>query len=114
MVAKEVATVLRTESHDSTFLLATVTGAKISSDLKIAHVYISVMGSSAERKSVFAKLEQATGFFRRRIGQSLKLKYTPEIRFVLDDTLERAERILSELEALNIKQDDDVPSDDLE
>jgi ribosome-binding factor A len=71
----------------------TVTEVKTSSDLRHARVYVSVFGPPAEREATLDGLRSAHGFLQARIGDQLHLKHTPELRFVLDNTPERAARV---------------------
>ncbi len=76
----------------------TVTDVKTSSDLRRARVYVSVLGSEAEREASLEGLRSAHGFLQRKVARELRLKNTPELEFVFDDTTERAfrvERLLS-------------------
>ncbi len=71
----------------------TITGVKLSPDLKQATVYYSLMGDETERKETGAGLKAAASFMRRSIGRDLGLRYTPNLRFVFDETIERGDRI---------------------
>jgi ribosome-binding factor A len=71
----------------------TVTEVNTSPDLRHARVYVSVFGPAAEREATLDGLRSAHGFLQGRIGGELHLKHTPELRFVLDDTAERAARV---------------------
>ena len=71
----------------------TLTGVKLSPDLREGVVYYSVFGSEAERKSTHEGLEAAAGFLRREIGQRLKLRVAPNLRFVFDTSIETGDRI---------------------
>ena len=82
----------------------TVTDVKTSPDLRHARVYVSVLGTPEERDASLEGLRSAHGYLQRRISRELKLKNTPELEFVFDDTTERAFR----LEAL---MDDAEPGD---
>jgi ribosome-binding factor A len=73
--------------------MVTITGARISSDLSSARVYFSVMGDEAVRAESLAGLKSAANFLRRQIGQELDLRMSPELNFVYDNSLDRAERI---------------------
>ena len=101
MIAQEVSMILRTKSSDRRFTMVTVTGAKVSKDLRIAHVFVSVLGGDSDVEMCMQSLEAAQGFFRREIGRTLKLKFTPEIRFMFDDSLVRSQRIADELAEIN-------------
>jgi ribosome-binding factor A len=67
----------------------TVTDVLMSPDLKVAKVYISVYGDSERKKKSFAMLEAHKPSIRSMLGHSVRLRYTPEIIFYLDETVER-------------------------
>jgi ribosome-binding factor A len=71
----------------------TVTDVKTSADLRHARVYVSVLGTPAEREASLEGLRSAHGYLQRRVASELHLKNTPELRFILDDTAERAFRV---------------------
>ena len=71
----------------------TVTGVKTSPDLRHARVYVSVLGSNAERESTLDGLRSAHGFLQRRVASELTLKHTPALVFVYDDSVDRGMRI---------------------
>jgi ribosome-binding factor A len=77
----------------------TVTEVKTSPDLRHARVYVSVLGPEAEREATLDGLRSAHGFLQARIGGELHLKNTPELRFLYDDTAERAARLERLIEA---------------
>ncbi len=79
----------------------TVTDVKTSADLRHARVYVSVLGDPAEREASLEGLRSAHGFLQGRVGGELRLKRTPALEFVQDDTAARAarvERLLAETE----------------
>ena len=71
----------------------TVTDVKTSPDLRQARVFVSVLGAPAEREATLAGLRSAHGLLQRRVALGLRLKRTPKLDFVLDDTAERAARL---------------------
>jgi ribosome-binding factor A len=73
--------------------LITVTGAKISPDLKEAVVYYSVFGEPAQREMTQEGLEAASPYLKREVAKNLKLRYAPHLRFVFDESIERGDRI---------------------
>ncbi|MGZ4154578.1 MAG: 30S ribosome-binding factor RbfA [Actinomycetota bacterium] len=73
----------------------TVTGVKVSPDLRRAWVYYTAMGDERERRSSAAALRSASPHLRRVIGAQVRLKVLPELTFEEDDTEETAERIES-------------------
>ncbi len=98
--------------------IVTITAARISRDLSSARVYFSVMGDEKVRAESLEGLRSATNFMRRSIGQELDLRLSPELNFVYDDSLDRAERIDRKLrearmEDAALKSDEtDDPEDD--
>jgi len=62
-------------------------------DLRYARVYVSVLDKDAER-DVLRGLKSAAGFLRRELGASLRLRYTPELQFIADSSIEQGARIL--------------------
>jgi ribosome-binding factor A len=81
----------------------TVTDVKTSPELRHARVYVSVLGDEAAREASLAGLESARGFLQGVLARELRLKHTPELRFVLDDTARRAAR-LEELIDVNVPE----------
>lgn len=71
----------------------TVTGIKTSPDLRHARVYVSVLGTEAERAESLAGLRSAHGFLQRRLSQELRLKHTPALTFEIDESIDRGMRI---------------------
>jgi len=71
----------------------TVTDVKTTPDLRRARVFVSVLGETAERERTLAGLRSAHGVLQGRVAGELKLKRTPTLEFVHDDTLDRAMRV---------------------
>ena len=82
----------------------TVTAVKTSPDLRHARVYVSILGSPAEQEATLEGLRSAHGYLQRRVASELHLKNTPELRFILDDTVDKAFRVEELL------QDGEAPS----
>jgi ribosome-binding factor A len=71
----------------------TVTDVSTSPDLRHARVYVSILGTPAEQEASMEGLRSAHGFLQRRVAAELRLKHTPELDFVHDDTAEKAFRL---------------------
>jgi ribosome-binding factor A len=84
---------LAQELKDPRVGFVTVTDVKTSPDLRHARVYVSVLGDQPAREATLAGLRSAHGFLQGRVAGELRLKRTPELRFELDDTAERAARL---------------------
>ena len=83
--------------------LISVTSVDVVRDLRYAYVYISVLGKDAE--AVMAGLTSASGFVRREVGKELKLRYTPQIVFRIDDSIEKGAYLSKLINEVN-KHDD--------
>ena len=65
-------------------------------DLRYARVYVSALDKSRE-KEVLKGLKSASGFLRRELGRALQLRYTPELQFIADDSIQHGAHILEML-----------------
>lgn len=92
---KEILSLALTEEQvkDPRIGFVTVTGVETSSDLRHATVYVSVLGGQRRREATLAALERSRGFLQARVNESLRMKRTPQLRFVYDETTDRAMRI---------------------
>jgi len=88
--------------------LVTVTAVDMSRDLRHATVFVSVMGSDAERAATMEGLASTATFLRSRVGRALRLQFAPEIVFKLDESVARAARIESLLADLHRGDTPDV------
>ena len=68
----------------------TVTDVKTSADLRHTRVYVTVLGSEEERTRSLQGLQSAAGVLQRRVGTQLRMKRTPTLEFVYDETTDRA------------------------
>ena len=84
---------ITSELKDPRVGFVTVTAVQTSPDLRHARVYVSVLGNPGERRRSLQALESARGYLQRRVGGELRMKHTPQIQFVYDETPERGMRI---------------------
>ena len=73
--------------------LVTITGAKISPDLREARVYWTVHGEAPVREQTARGIEAARGWLRREVGATLGLRVVPDLHFTYDETIDRGDRI---------------------
>ena len=92
-VREVLSTAIAKDLKDPRIGFVTVTAVDTSPDLRHARVYVSVLGAPGEREATMDGLRSAHGFLQCRIGGELHLKNTPELRFLYDDTAERAARL---------------------
>jgi ribosome-binding factor A len=83
--------------------LLTVNDVDVAGDLKSATVYISVLGKADQQKRGFALLEQQRPRIQDLMARAVVLKYTPKLRFVLDDSVVRGNRVLQIIDDLEKK-----------
>ena len=76
--------------------LVTITHVDTTSDLRYAKIYISALDKSQE-KDMMKGLKSASGYLRRELGSALRLRYTPELQFVADDSIQQGAHILEML-----------------
>eukprot|EP01023_Acetabularia_acetabulum_P023083 TRINITY_DN2266_c0_g2_i2.p3 TRINITY_DN2266_c0_g2~~TRINITY_DN2266_c0_g2_i2.p3 ORF type:complete len:286 (-),score=51.25 TRINITY_DN2266_c0_g2_i2:421-1278(-) len=85
--------------------IASVTGVQLSGDLQVAKVYISVFSDAAGKMKAWQGLQKLQGYVRRSVAANLNIRLAPEIRFMLDDSIERSERVMKLLD--RVKQQED-------
>ncbi len=73
--------------------MATISGVKLSSDLRIAYVYIAVFGDKKRISEALKGFKKSKGFIKKSIAPKLGLKYMPDLRFVHDDTFDKAAKM---------------------
>ena len=87
--------------------LVSITGVETTGDLRWCKVYLSVLGLSNE-KELMKGLKSASGWLRRELSHSLSLRYTPELVFQLDRSIETGAHINSILNSLDITPEEDT------
>jgi ribosome-binding factor A len=98
-IKEEVSMIIAGEVEDPRVGTVTVTDARLTPDLRYAKIYVTVLGSEQEIDESLAALKHAAGFIRTQLGAVLRMRRTPELHFVYDNTTEsatRIEQILSE------------------
>jgi ribosome-binding factor A len=101
-IRSELAMLLAREVHDPGIGFVTLTRVQVTPDLQLARVMYTVLGDEKTRATSAQALGRAAAFLRRQIGARLRLKRTPELKFVYDDSVagqDRIEQILNELHA---------------
>jgi ribosome-binding factor A len=89
---------ITSELKDPRVGFVTVTSVDTAPDLRQARVFVSVLGTDPERRRSLDALRSAHGYLQRRVADQLRLRHTPTLDFVYDDTAERAQRIETLLE----------------
>jgi ribosome-binding factor A len=108
LLREEISEVVRREIDDPRIGFVTVTDVEVSPDLRHASVWVSVIGSTEQRREALRALSRAMPFVRSRLGR-LRLKRIPELHVKEDQTAERGTRVLRILEALEGGGTADLP-----
>ena len=87
-IAREMAIALSEDVKDPRLELVTISGAALNADMSIARIYYTLSGDEARLAAAAKALEQAKGFLRTLLGQRLRMKFVPELRFFRDTYLE--------------------------
>ena len=89
--------------------MTSVVSVSVAPDLKTCKAYISVLGDETAQKDTVAGLKNAEGYIRRELARNLNLRHTPEITFVLDQSIEYGVNMSKKIEAVtkDLKEDGD-------
>ena len=104
LMKQEISKSILQELKDPRIGFVTVTQVEVSRDLSLAKVYISIMGSEEQIEGSWKGLQSSLGFTRREVGHRIRLRITPELRFVLDKSLDYSDHIQKLL--LQIERDE--------
>ena len=108
LLHQEISLLIQRRARDPRLGFVTVTDVEVTPDLRLAHVYVSILGGDDEVKQTLEGLKHAANFFRHELSASLSLRYVPELSFRLDTSLEQGLRIDRLLDSLP----DETPSDE--
>src|SRR6185437_13342937 len=84
---------ITSELKDPRVGFLTVTAVETAPDLRHARVFVSVLGDAGQRRRTLDALQHAHGYLQRRVADELRLKHTPTLEFIYDDSAERSLRI---------------------
>ena len=88
-VLKELSNIIRSEIKDPRINhMTSVVAIEVAPDLKTCKAYISVLGDEKSQKDTITGLKSAEGYIRRQLARTVNLRNTPEIRFILDQSIE--------------------------
>jgi len=90
---REVTDILYREVKDPRLGFLTVTDVEMSVDMRYATVFVSVYGTRRQQEETLQGLSSAAKYVRREIGRRIRLRHTPEVRFALDLSAARAEKL---------------------
>ncbi len=98
-VMRELSVIIRDEIKDPRIHpMTSISAVEVAPDLKTCKVYISVLGNEKEQQDTIAGLKSAAGYARKCLAASLNLRNTPEIRFILDQSIEYGIRMSKKID----------------
>ncbi|MBO0690355.1 MAG: 30S ribosome-binding factor RbfA [Candidatus Dormibacteraeota bacterium] len=107
-VQQEIMQIIRRDLKDPRIGFVSITGVRMSPDLRTARVRVSVLGDDDEQQRTLAGLRSATGLIRRELGRRLEnLRFSPELRFEIDTSIEYSVRISKKLREILPERDEE-------
>lgn len=104
----EVSSIIRNDMKDPRVGgFISLTKVALNNDLKRANIYVSIYGPEADKTSAMEALRSGAGFVRSLIGKRMRIRFAPEINFILDDSIEYSARINEKLKEVLTEPGDD-------
>ena len=101
LLRQEISQLLSRDLNDPRLSgIVSITRVETSNDLRHSEVYVSVLGNREVKNTVLRGINSAGGFMRRELGERLSLRYIPELKFTLDESMEEADHILRLMDQL--------------
>ncbi len=100
-IKAQLCDIILKEIKDPLIGFITITNVVVSDDLKIAKIYFSSLGSVADKEKTYKGLMRAKGFLRKELSTRIRLRSIPELRFFIDDSLEKVSKIEELLKKIN-------------
>ena len=97
-VQRELSSIIREVKDPRIHPLCSVVAVDVATDLKTCKVYVSVIGSDEERSATQEGLKSAAGFIRRELAHNLNLRNTPELKFIMDTSIEDAMNMMKRID----------------
>jgi ribosome-binding factor A len=111
-IKEELSAILQREVRDPRVGFVSVTDVEVSADLRHARIFVSVLGTDAQKTATMEGLTSALGYIRRALGRRLQMRFTPDLSFRLDESIERGSRVMKLLGEVTRQTHDDPARDD--
>lgn len=111
LIRVEISDLLLKEVRDPRIGSVTITGVKITDDLRTAKVYFVELGKDQCSEEVRAGLDKASGFVRRELGRRIRLRHVPELMFFYDPSFAYGNRIEQLIAEIHETEESHVPED---
>lgn len=112
-VLKELSNIIRSEIKDPRINpMTSVVAVEVAPDLKTCKAYISVLGDEKSQQDTIAGLKSAEGYIRRELARTVNLRNTPEIKFILDQSIEYGINMSKLIDEVTKKDDESHKNSD--
>ena len=101
VLKRELSEIVAREVNFEPKVLVTIPAVQITSDLRHCSVFVSVIGEEYQKNDVIAELEEHRSTLQRELAKRVVIKYTPQLHFKLDDSIERGSRVLGIIQDLD-------------
>ena len=101
VLKRELSEIIAREVSFEPKVLVTILAVQITSDLRHCSVFVSVIGEEYQKNDVIAELEEHRSTLQRELAKRVVIKYTPQLHFKLDDSIERGSRVLGIIQDLD-------------
>lgn len=105
LMKQEISKIILEDIKDPRVGFVTVTRVKVTSDLRAARVFVSLLGSDEQMADCWRGLNRSLGFIRREVGRRVRLRYTPELSLEIDDSMAYSAHIQELL--LRVRQEEE-------
>ncbi len=105
-IKREVSEIIRSELKDPRIgLITSILKVETTNDLKYCKIYVSILGDDEKKEETIDGLKNASGFIRKQIAARVNLRNTPELKFILDNSLEYGFKISKIIDDINGSSD---------
>ena len=105
LIQEVLSVILKKEIADPRLQMATITGVKMSADLKLANIYFTTSGDKNTIDAAAQAFNRAHGYIKKKLAQQLELRYMPQLRFFYDESFDYGSRIEKLLKTVSIKNE---------
>jgi len=101
---REINNIIYRKINDPRIKFITISRVKVSSDLKYADIFVTIFNDKEQQKKALKGLKNATKFIRGELGKDLKIRYVPNIKFLIDEDLEQQYKLFKIISEINNQQ----------
>ncbi len=113
LLREEISLLIQREVKDPRITgFITITGVEVTKDLRTATVHVSIIGDEKVCKNTFQGLQSSSSYMKKRLGKILSLRYIPEIRFKIDNSLQEGDKIYQKISNIERKDDSEQTDDE--